>query len=197
MRFSSHCSSKFCVGVWVSMLTFLLLLPSIAFAQTDEQEHWRKQFKESGGIVFRCDPDRKDDAALQRICADASAEARLLAATGKIPFQNATGKDAFETAFEVASKGSLLLEASIRSTKGSPAAIYILLAATPYYSNAIEQGAKEGSLDAIPRSGDLVIWERDVIGASTSSTDELVLGMSNALSTNLKDFFATYIESRN
>ena len=68
--------------------------------------------------------------------------------------------------------------------------------ATTFYWNAVGKGSAEGTLDAKPRAGDLVLWSRDVIGAGDPES-ELAQNMSNAFETLLKEFFALFIESRN
>ncbi|RUW84120.1 hypothetical protein [Mesorhizobium sp. M1E.F.Ca.ET.063.01.1.1] len=180
---------------FVAAVSWPILFAS-AWAQDLEQEFNRQQFSEWAGIIFMCVPDDDSDAMQKQLCASASAEARLLAASAKIPFQDLSGEPWGRVSFKVKQTRSIILETTIRAARGTPSAIYMRLEATSFYSNAVEQGGREGTLDVKPRAGDLVLWDKDVIGAGGSET-ELVQGMSNAFATNIKEFFGLFIESRN
>jgi hypothetical protein len=177
-----------------------MLFPSIGYGQTDteaERAFLKRQFTGWGGIVFRCLPDNLNDTLQKKICEATAAEARFLAATAKVPFKDLAGADFLEVSIAVADlDGALILEAAVRGTQGSPRAVYVRLRAYSYYANAVETNVEMDSPENDPRSGDLVLWERDVIG-SGGTEHELELGVVNAFSTLLKEFFGVFLESRN
>ena len=174
-----------------------LLVATPARAQTDEQKFYRQQFAGWGGIVFRCIPDTANDAAQKQICANAAAEARLLAATGKILFRDVGDKGYYDvTTASDELTGALSLETTVRATQGSNRAIAVSLAATSFYADAVEKGAPADRPEGQPRGGTLELWQRTAIGAGGTES-EIAQGMSNAVSTMLKDFFGMFIESRN
>jgi hypothetical protein len=101
------------VAVW-------MLVSTSASAQTDEQKFYRQQFSDWGGIVFRCLPDKAEDATQKQLCASAGAEARLLAATAKIPFEDAGDSDYFAVSMSISRLNhALVLETRIVATKVS------------------------------------------------------------------------------
>ena len=49
---------------------------------------------------------------------------------------------------------------------------------------------------SMPRSGDLIFWERNVIGASSGSGEDLVQGMADGIEQILKQFFTEYVNAQ-
>jgi hypothetical protein len=178
----------------------LLLYPLILFAQTDEElerELNRKKFAGWEAIVFRCLPDNDGDDLQKQLCAAAAADARFLAASGKIPFRDLGDKNSLQVYLATRDlNNALIVETTMRATQGQPRAVYMRLRASEYYLNAVEKGAVEGSSDSKPRPGDLILWERSIIGAG-GPEHEIRQVLSNAFSTVLKDFFGVFVESRN
>jgi hypothetical protein len=176
-----------------------LLFPLAAFGQSSDEltAFNKKQFAGWGGIVFRCLPSNEPDQIELDLCSAAAADARFLAATAKIPFEDVGNKDFFEVSIAAGElNGALILEARIQSTQGHSPAIYMVLRAGDFYSNAVELGATEGSNEGQPRSGDLVLWERNVL-ASGGTQMELKRGVSDSFQVILTEFFGVFVESRN
>jgi len=182
------------------MLIFWLLQPALAFSQSHEEEGReivRKSLVGWKGITFRCSPDAENDAFLDGICRDVRAEARLLAATGNIPFHDLTGSDYFALALDSTSNDFFVLETRLRTTRGGDdRAVYMEIEARAYYSEAVEQNAGPDKPQGKPRSGDLVFFSDDLIGSGPPGPD-LAQALTSAMSTRLKDFFSLVIESRN
>jgi hypothetical protein len=57
---------------------------------------------------------------------------------------------------------------------------------------------RKGRKDArtTPRSGDLIFWERNVIGASSGTAQELAIPLSQGIEQLLKEFFADYLKAQ-
>ena len=111
-------------SIWLLLGVALPILSASAWAQTEEKEFYRQQFSDWAGIAFRCQPDEENNTTQKQLCANAAAEARLLAANAKIPFQDLSAESAFQAAVEVnLNSRSLLLETTIRATKGAPRAV--------------------------------------------------------------------------
>ena len=188
-----------------------LLLGGIsAFAQqrptADEQRVFeerkarknKQNFTGWKGILFYC-PDRdQSNQALKEICDKTHSNAAFLAAAAKLNLVKA--HDAYELGFKARVGDLLVLEVELFSTKpGTPAAVHANLRAYISYSNAIDTSSlaheKKGAR-TIPRSGDLLFWEREVIGASSGTAQELVLPISQGIEQHLKQFFAELINAQ-
>jgi len=130
------------------------------------------------------------------LCERASEDARFLAAAAKIPFKSVGTKGYFEVALAQSQLGhALVLDTTISATRGEARAVHMRLEATSFYSKAIDVDASPGAPESKPRGGDLVLWNRTVIGAGGPDS-ELERGISDGFETLLKDFFSLYLESR-
>ena len=144
-----------------ALASLIALVATSGGAQTDEQKFYREQFAGWGGIVFRCIPDVANDATQKQICANAATEARLLAATGKIPFRDVGDKGYFDVSMASDElNGALVLETTLRATQGGNRAIAVSLAATSFYADAIEKSAPADRPEGQPRGGTLELWQR-------------------------------------
>ena len=161
-----------------------------------EVDFYRQQFADWGGIVFRCLTDDEPDQLQTALCHAATQEARFLAATSDVPFRSTGAKSYFNVAYAASQLGhGLVLEATIRTTKGAFRAVSMRLEAGSFYSEAIEANARPGTPEASPRGGTLVLWERDLV-ASGSDNSELQGAVLNGFATILKEFFSLFLESR-
>jgi hypothetical protein len=177
----------------------LLLCPLAAFGQSSEEltAFYKEQFAGWGGIVFRCLPDNETDQVQFAMCSAAAADARFLAATAKIPFEDLGNRDFFQVVIAARKLNSaLIIESRIRSTQGQLRSVYMGLRAGDQFLNAVEKGAEQGSNEDLPRAGDLVLWERDVI-ASGGPENELRRSVSESFRVILTEFFGVFVESRN
>jgi hypothetical protein len=195
----------------LAALGLALLLGGIsAFAQqrptADEQrifeEHKARENKQNftgwEGILFYC-PDRdQSNKALKEICDKTYSNAAFLAAAAKLNLVKA--HDGYELGFMAIADDLLVFEVELYSTKpGTPAAVHANLRAYISYSKAIDTSSlaqeKKGAR-TIPRSGDLLFWERGVIGASSGTAQELVLPISQGIEQHLKQFFADFVNAQ-
>jgi hypothetical protein len=87
-----------------------------------------------------------------------------------------------------------MIEVSTTTTKPGPgsSAVDVRLSAKKFYSNAVEQGETSGPT-SIPKGGDLVLWEQNVIGCGPSSQD-LARQMNPLLGDDLKSLFAYFLK---
>mgnify|MGYP003653127839 CR=1 FL=1 len=190
--------NKFAIGATLAAVS--LLVSGHAIAQTDAEalrEHNKVQFADWSGIAFQCLIDAEDDDFQKLLCETARTDAKFLAATAKIPFRDLGNDDHFQVSLAKRElNGDLLLEARIKSTAGAPRAVHMGLRALSHYSDAVEVGATGDDPQSKPRSGELILWQKNLIGTS-GSDENLGQALSNAFSNVLKDFFGTFVESRN
>lgn len=188
-------------NLFILLISAFMLLSQTALGQkpsagsAEERSFNRQQFSGWGGIVFRCLPNNLSDSLEKRICKSASSDARFLAESAKIPFQD-TGSEDY-SAVLIASNAlshALVLETSVLSTKLYPKGVHVAVRAGSFYSGAIELGAIPGTPESTGRDGDLILWERSAIG--TGDENGLAQSMPGYVSTVLKEFFALFLKSR-
>lgn len=150
------------------------------------------------GILFYCSVNGDSGEGLSDVCEKTRSNAAFLAAVAQVPMKKASS--AFELGFSSLADDHLILEVRIHSTTGqAPTAIGARIMAYVAYRNAIEAGVstmKNKRPRAISRSGDLIFWERSVIGASSGGAAPLHEGILQGIEKHLKDFFADYLNSQ-
>jgi hypothetical protein len=148
------------------------------------------------GILFFCQFDDDSNQAVKDICEKTYVNAEFLAATAKINLIK--GRDGFQMGFEAGVGELLVLEVKLNSTE-RPSAVHANVRAYVGYYNAVQThpGDKEKK-DAriIPRSGDLIFWERSVLGASSGTAQDLAIPLSQGIEQPLKEFFADYLKAQ-
>ena len=151
------------------------------------------------GILFFCPFDDESGQVLKDICEKTYVNAEFLAVTAKVNLIKA--RSGFEVGFKAGTGDQLVLEVHLHATKhGVPAAIHAGIRAYAYYYEAVttkpllEGGMKDARLT--PRSGDLIFWERTVLGASSGMAQDLVTPLSQGIEQRLKEFFADYLKAQ-
>jgi hypothetical protein len=165
----------------------------------DEQqkEQDRKNFTGWNGILFYCPIEEQSSRALNEICEKSYTNANFLAASAKVNLTKV--RSGYEVLFKSRISDFLILEVELGATKpGTPSAVHARLRAYVDYSEVVEKSGYEGQKRAreIPRSGDLIFWERTVIGASSGSDQALVAPISESIEQLLKQFFADYLNAQ-
>ncbi len=168
-----------------------------AYEEYKSQKH-QKNLTGWKGILFYCSIRDEENKSLTEICDNSYRNAAFLAAAAKLPFVKA--RDAFDFGFKAAADEYLVLEVELFSTRPtSPSAIHAHVKSYIHYSGAVQSPLtqREGKGRTIPRSGDLHVWERPVIGASTGTAQDLVPSISQGIEKVLMEFFTDYINSQN
>ncbi len=137
-------------------------------------------------LLMYCEPP---DSEAEALCDSAFTQVKYLAAISNVSVQ--TTRSPGEFSFSMWwRRESLPLSLLISGTKpgDSPSALNAILRATAPFSDAVEKGKNT----SIARSGDLIIWERSAIGASSTNREQLFIEFSRAIESLLKQFFADY-----
>lgn len=167
-----------------------------AYEEYTSQKH-QKNLTGWKSVFFYCSIRDEENKSLTEICDNSYRNAAFLAAAAKVPFIKA--RDAFDLGFRAAADDYLVLEVELFSTRPtSPSAIHAHVKSYIHYSNAVQPSPNQRGDKGrtIPRSGDLHVWERPVIGASTGTTQDLVPSISQGIEKILKEFFTDYINSQ-
>lgn len=157
----------------------------IAQMKADSQRNfsgWRS-------LLMYCEPP---DSQAKALCDSAFTQAKYLAAIAGTDLE--TRSSVVEFAYGMWSEREYLpVELLITGTKGDgPSALSARLRAFAPFRHAVEKGEPKNT----PRKGRLTLWESEVIGASATGREELFTGMTTAIETSLKQFFADYVGSR-
>lgn len=183
---------------WI--LLTISLWPSAVFAESQEEfaEKYYRYYSKSllgwKGIVFVCSYDAKDKT-LDAICQRAITDIELLAAANKVTLKAARGNDFDTAAFFAVNNGYIKLSYNLMATPtadGYSKAVHARLVFETYYGDAVEKKSKPGDLEGMPRSGNLEIWSKSIIGIGDPSdivtpiSDGAEIYMKNALTLFLK-----------
>ncbi len=194
------------------MVLFVYFLAAVPVATAEQQltaeerqqveqyqhEKNKKNFIGWKGILFYCSIENQSNRALNEICERSYTNVDFLAASAKINLVKA--KSASDLGFRAIVDDYLVLEVVLTATTaGRPSAIHANLRAYKSYSKAVDTSflatEKKGT-QAEPRSGDLIMWERSVIGASSGATQELVPAVSDGIEQHIKQFFADFLNAK-
>lgn len=157
----------------------------------------KQNFSGWKGVLIYCTDADKLLKSLKEICEKTYTNADFLATISKLDLVKA--KSAYELAFRSVVDDFLVLEITLSATKqGMPTAIHASVRAYAHYSKAVDNSLnaqeKKGPR-ADPKSGDLVFWERVVIGASSGTDQELVIPISEGIEQLMKQFFIDYLNA--
>ncbi|MCO6057964.1 hypothetical protein NG726_14955 [Pseudomonas sp. MOB-449] len=190
------------------LLDFAIAIPSVSAelqsspeirrkAEIYQKEQYQKNLTGWNGILFYCPIEKQSSHALNEICENGYTNAEFLSASAKINLTRA--RDGYEVGLMSRISDLLILEIELGATKsGAPSAFHARLRAYVGYSEAVEKSQFEEKKKArgIPRSGDIIFWERTAIGASSGTDKDLVTPMSKAIEQLLKQFFADYLNAQ-
>jgi len=203
------------IGSHVTVLVAVFLIagfhPALAEQQqTPQSDHeWYEKFTEDKnrenfvgweGILFYCYAGKEPDKVLTEVCEKSYINANFLAASAKISLKKAQSLK--QVGFESAVGVRLILLLDLRATK-SPAVIAVKLRAYTSFSGPVkkfddskEEPQLEPQFRTNKRSGDLIFWEREAIGASSGMGPELATPTSEAIDGMLKQFFTDYLNAQ-
>jgi len=169
-----------------------------------EAEKYRAQKNEKNftgwnGVLFYCHSPTSRNKHLKDICEHTYTNVQFLAATAKVKLSKANTP--FEVGYGATVGDLLVLQVELFSTGSTgPTAVHANLRAYSSYSNAVEKSETAASKGSVPQSkpriGDLVLWERTVTAASSSTAQELVVPVSQGIEHQLKQFFADYLNAQ-
>lgn len=158
-----------------SLTLILALMPTLVTGQTREQfleKSYSQKLSGFKGIVFICSYDA-NDKTLERICQRAVTDIMLHGASNKVNIKLAEANNFVESMSIANDDDFVTLEYEITATQNNEQfdtiAVHAHLSLEIYYSQAIEKGASNKSINGIPRSGDLELWSRSVIGSGNPS----------------------------
>ena len=161
-------------------------------------EKRKQNFADWKGIAFYCEVEDPSSVSASRVCENTYTNTEFLAATANVPLVKIW--DGYELGIRSLVGEFLILQVKILATKqGSPTAINISIQAYASYSQATEDShlaRKRNDPRRNSRSGDLILWERKIIGASGGEGGDLVQPMSQGVEQLLKQFFADFINAR-
>lgn len=159
------------------------------------EQYYSKNFRGWKGIVFICTYS-PSDKVLAKICSRASTDLELLTASHDIELEIIQPNEHGVAAFQAASRGFLTLEYDLTATKptnsSNAKAIHGQITYALFYSNAVEKDAESGSIDRLPRSGDLEIWSDSIIGSGLPS--RIVKPFGDGAETHLKKAVSLFLK---
>jgi len=193
---------------WITFIISFIAITSHAKGQEPSdiedsynKEYYSKKFSGWKGIIFICIYN-KDDKVLERICQRATSDIDLLAAATKVNIKFAKSNDFAATLYSISNgqyksyEQYVTLEYSLIATSPSSQneakAIHGRLTFTKYYSNAVENNSKSGSLRNIPRPGDLELWSKELIGSGLPS--DIITPFSDGAETHIKKALAMFLK---
>ena len=175
----------------------LLLTATSAFAQEEDPEEREfniNQFKGWTGVVLRCVGVSPDKAFSDAICAAAEADFKFMAETAGIPYRIVIDQDQFQLARKSTQIGHpIVLQVTTYATGANgPIGVHIGIQATSFYGTAVESDAKPGDPEAMPKAGDLVLWEKPLTAAG-GDYGSLARDLSPHVGRYVKEFFSTFL----
>lgn len=185
----------------MSLALIVTLIPTLVIGQTKEQfleKLYSQKLSGFKGIVFVCSYD-SSDKDLERICQRAVTDIELLGANNKVNIKIAEANNFFQSMSIANVDDFVTLEYEISATQNNDQsdtkAVHAHLSLETYYSQAIEMGASNKSINGVPRSGDLELWSRYVIGSGTSA--DIVEPFSDSAETLLKQALTLFMKYAN
>ena len=180
------------------LLSIVVFIPTLVIGESQEQfyeQYHSKNMSGWKGIVFVCSFDASDKV-LESICQRAVTDIELLAASNKVELKVAE-PNKFEQAALIATANKFVtLEYELVATQGGSEfdaiAIYARLAFEAVYSNAVENDSKPNTIGSLPRSGDLELWSKTVIGSGDPS--DIVDPFSDASEIHIKKALTLFIK---
>ncbi|MBK7595716.1 MAG: hypothetical protein IPJ11_10850 [Gemmatimonadetes bacterium] len=157
----------------------------------------RDNFTKWSRVLLYCNEAGADKSLAKIICADLFNEARILSAATGLPVD--TTRSGMLSGVAAALNRTLVVEASLLTTgtdNGGPVGASLRLAAYTRTVALIRVSIGSEASDTMTRRGDLVMWERAAVGASTSTIAELGAKMSDGLQQMLKALLTEILEAR-
>lgn len=184
-------------NICLLILTFIAL-PVLASGESQQASYEKYNSKNMSGwkgIVFICLFD-SNDKVLQKICRRAETDIELLAANNNVALKIANANDTRQAAYIAGADKYITLEYDLMATQirndYDVQAVHARLRYEIVYSNAIEKGSKPDSIDNLPRSGDLAVWSRSVIGSGVPAN--IVEPFSDGAETYIKKALTFYLK---
>jgi len=199
------------IGFHVSVLITVTCIAACppAFAvqeQPSQTDQWLNKYTEKknrenltgwDGIIFYCSHRGKhSDQVLTEICERSYSNANFLAASAKINLRKAESLQAIGFDAVVGNYLILMVDLFATGLEGSVAVVTNLRAYTDY-SGPVEKYPLDNEQPHVnPRSGTLILWERNSVGTSSETLQALVVPLSQGIEQFLKEFFADYLNAQ-
>lgn len=186
-----------CVAVTLILWTFANALAAGTDQQQRETAFLKKQYSGWGGLIVRCTQSPLSDKLMAEICDALVQDARFLSAAAKITFRQPSPPTSLETALSRIDIDGLVMTIGVVGTGPGTGVrgVYVGVQVGNFYSDVVDPKSKPGSAETKPRSGTLVLWEKNLIG---TGADEIELKNAIVQSTHtlLQSFFSEFLESR-
>jgi hypothetical protein len=180
------------------LITIAFLLPTLVIGETQDQffeKYHSKNMSGWKGIVFVCSFD-SGDKVLEKICDRAVTDTELLAASHKVNLKVVEANKFEQATFVAGVNKFVTLEYELIATQGvgqfDAKAIHARLTFVVFYSNAVEKDTKPNSIDSLPRSGDLELWSKTLIGSGAPT--DIVDPFSNGAEVHIKKALTLFIK---
>ncbi len=171
---------------------------SVARAQDDNElkEFNIKQFKGWTGIVLRCQPATSNQDVADAICENAALEFNYLAESSGIPHKVSRNENSFLFHTKnIELENPLTLELTTSATANANVlAVHVQISAENFYIDVVAQDAGPGHPEALPRSGNLVLWERSVMAVGDR---QVVEALTPYVKDHIKAFFTEFLPGWN
>ena len=173
-------------------------LPDGPMAQSIYREEKSRELHRVGWHCFLLLSERKTlrPSSYRDICERSYTNANFLAASAKINIKKAQSLQAVGFEAVVGNHLILMLDLFATESDGTVAVVTNLRAYTDY-SGPVEKYPLDNELPQVnPRSGTLILWERNSVGTSTGPPRALVIPLSQGIEQLLKEFFADYLKAQ-
>jgi len=155
----------------------------------------RRNYAGWEGLFFHCRISGPDDSRLAQICAQAARDVQKLASKARVNLE--VFSDEANAAVAAAVSPYVMLRVDLTATEGGPpVAIYAHVRAYSFYMGAVDVRALPLGERPNPRkserSGEVVFWERRLVGVCEGTPEALQAKFSQALATNLGDFLERF-----
>jgi hypothetical protein len=197
----------FHLNVLITVTLIAALPPALANQErTPKTDQWVEKYTEDNnrenfsgweGILFYCFHNGKQsDRVLTEICERSYTNANFLATSSKINLTKA--QSLRQIGFESYVGNRLILMIDLHANGSQPpVAVAAKLQAYTSYSGPVKKyPLLSEQPQENPRSGTLILWEREAIGATSGLGQDLLSPVSEAIEQMLKQFFADYLNAQ-
>jgi hypothetical protein len=153
------------------------------------------------GMIFYCPTDEAKTPALRQICVETYQNMEALAIQRGVKFHKARNANDVAVLPHLTGRLKLVIELTSTDPGSLPAAIAGRIAVLAHYTGAINRSSElSTSTDSgqpkhplsLPQHVDAILWDTSVIKAASTTQDDLVRPMVDAINEQLKAFFGEY-----
>jgi len=175
------------------IILLAMLLPSLGLVDEESEfyeKHYFKNFAGWQGITFMCSYD-ESNKTLRKICERGKTDLELLSASHNVNLKVIRDNEDATLTLTASLDNLIVLEYDLEATNPVEA-VHARLIFSSYYLESVEQGATPGSIDNLPRSGNLEIWSNSAIGSGTPSN--IVIPFSDGAESMFKKAITLFLK---